>query len=87
MAEAAGLRLIIASYNLRHGISSEEEQNDALHLVGDRPDRDRGENRSPRCLSKELSADLCSVSDFKGAGFAFRIEPDGTAGLPVAGLA
>ncbi|WP_306752319.1 hypothetical protein [Paracoccus actinidiae] len=58
MAEAGGLRLIIDSYNLRHGISSEEGQNDALHLVGDRPDSDQGENRSP----PEQNQAACSKS-------------------------
>ena len=26
----------------------------------------------------------CGVSDFRGAGFAFRVQPDGSGGLPVA---
>lgn len=29
----------------------------------------------------------CGVSDFRGADFAFRVEPDRSDGLPVAGLA
>ena len=29
----------------------------------------------------------CDVSDFRDAGFAIRVEPDGSGGLPVAGLA
>ena len=29
----------------------------------------------------------CGVSDFGGADFAFRVEPDGSCGLPVAGFA
>ncbi len=28
----------------------------------------------------------CGVSDFKGAGFAFWVQPDGSCGLPVAGF-
>jgi beta-phosphoglucomutase-like phosphatase (HAD superfamily) len=28
----------------------------------------------------------CGVSDFRGAGFAFWVQPDGSCGLPVAGL-
>ncbi len=30
---------------------------------------------------------LCGVSDFRDAGFAFRVEPDGSGGLPVSGFA
>ena len=29
----------------------------------------------------------CGVSDFRGAGFTFGVEPDGSGGLPVAGFA
>jgi MFS family permease len=29
----------------------------------------------------------CGVSDFRGAGFTFGVEPDGPGGLPVAGFA
>ena len=40
-----------------------------------------------RCLSNKLSPISCGVSDFRGAGFGFGVEPDGSGGLPVADFA
>ena len=57
-----------------------------------------GKSRKQRRTLKQLHTDLgvcqrscppisCGVSDFGGADFAFRVEPDGSCGLPVAGFA